>query len=133
MNLTYKTNGTFTNITKDITPTIDNGLVVLFTKHTTCGIAILEDESLLKKDMESYLERMAPKCGVYAHDDIEKRDVPPEERLNGYSHIRSMLFSPSVTIPVKDGKLGLGKWQSVFLVELDPSREREVEVTCIQQ
>ena len=127
----FKTNSTFTNITEMIKPTIENGLMVLFTKHTTCGLAILEDESLLKKDMEACLERLAPKCGVYAHDYIEKRDVPPNERLNGHSHIRALLFSPSLTIPIKEGKLDLGKWQSVFLVELDPSREREI--TCIQQ
>lgn len=133
MNLRYKTNGTFTDITKDIVPEIDNGVVLLFTKHTTCGLAILENESLLKKDMESFLERVAPSCGVYAHDDISKRDVPPDERLNGYSHIRSLLFSPSLMIPVKDGKLDLGKWQSVFLVELDPSREREITIQCISQ
>jgi secondary thiamine-phosphate synthase enzyme len=131
--LKFKTNGTFTNITSSIQPSIQNGIEILFTKHTTCGLAILEDESLLKSDMEACLERMAPKCGIYAHDNIEKRDVPPDERINGHSHIRALLFPPSLTIPVKDGKLDLGKWQSVFLVELDPSREREVEVICIQQ
>jgi secondary thiamine-phosphate synthase enzyme len=131
--LKYKTKGIFTNITNDITPTVENGLCVVFTPHTTCGIKILEDETLLIKDMEAFLERLAPKCGVYAHDYIEKRDVPPTERINGYSHIRAMVLPQSVTIPVKDGKLCLGKWQSVFFIELDPIREREVIIQCIQQ
>ncbi|MCK9463337.1 MAG: secondary thiamine-phosphate synthase enzyme YjbQ [Proteobacteria bacterium] len=129
----YKTKGTFTNITKDIEVDIENGICVIFTPHTTCGVKILEDESLLVRDMESFLERIAPKCGVYAHDDIEKRDVPPTERINGYSHIRAMVLPQSLTVPVKDGKLTLGKWQSIFLIELDGNREREVIVKCIQQ
>jgi secondary thiamine-phosphate synthase enzyme len=133
MRLRYKTKGIFTNITQDIKPDIENGICVIFTPHTTTGIKILEDESMLMQDMESFLERIAPKCGVYAHDYIEKRDVPPEERINGYSHIRAMVMPQSITVPVRDGKLCIGKWQSIFLVELDPMREREVEVMCIQQ
>jgi len=126
MYLKFKTNGTFTEITDKIIPTIENGYCVLSSLHTTCGLAILENESLLKKDMEGFLERMAPKCGVYAHDDIAKRDVPPDERINGFSHIRSLLFPTSVIIPIEKGKLVLGQWQSIFLIELDPQRERTV-------
>jgi len=126
MILKFKTNGTFTDITNELKPTIENGLCVVYSMHTTCAVAILENESLLKKDMESFFERMAPKVGVYAHDDIEKRDVPPDERINGFSHIRSMLFPTSVVIPIEDGKLVMGEWQKLFLIELDPSRERKL-------
>jgi len=128
MLLKFKTNTTFTDITSKIIPTIDNGFLVVSSLHTTCGIAILENETLLRKDMDAFLERMAPKCGIYAHDDIEKRDVPPDERINGFSHIRSMLFPTSIIVPVENGKLIMGQWQSIFLVELDPQRERTVYV-----
>ena len=128
MFLKFKTNGTFTDVTDKIVPTIENGFCVIYSMHTTCGVAILENESLLKKDIEGFLERMAPKCGVYAHDDIAKRDVPPDERINGFSHIRSMIFPTSVVIPIQDGKLVMGKWQCIFLIELDPMRERELYV-----
>lgn len=126
------TKKTFTDITSLIKAEVPSGdgLCVVFTPHTTCAIAILEDESLLMKDMESYLERIAPKNGVYAHDDIERRDVPPTERINGFSHIRAMQMTPSMVIPYADGRLLLGEWQSVFLVELDPARERQVIVRC---
>ena len=126
MYLKFKTNGTFTDITSCVVPTIENGFCVLSSMHTTCGLAILEHESLLKKDMEGYLERIAPKCGVYAHDDIAKRDVPPDERINGFSHIRSMLFPTSLVIPVENKKLVLGQWQAIFLLEFDPQRERTI-------
>ena len=126
MYLKFKTNGTFTDITSCVVPTIENGFCVLSSMHTTCGLAILENESLLKKDMEAFLERTAPKCGIYAHDDIAKRDVPPDERINGFSHIRSMLFPTSLVIPVENKKLVLGKWQTIFLLELDPQRERTI-------
>jgi len=128
MYLKFKTNGTFTDITSCIVPTIEKGFCVLSSMHTTCGLAILENESLLKKDMESFLERIAPKCGIYAHDDIAKRDVPPDERINGFSHIRSMLFPTSLVIPIENKKLVLGQWQTIFLLELDPQRERTIFV-----
>lgn len=124
--LKFKTNKTFTDITDRIVPKGDACLI--FTTHTTCGLAILENEEFLIKDMEGFLERVAPKKGIYAHDDIKRRPVPPDERINGHSHIKAMLFSPSIVVPVVDNKLLLGKWQSIFLVELDPRREREVYV-----
>mgnify|MGYP001409935354 CR=1 FL=1 len=124
------TEETFTDITELVKGEIPegDGLCVVFTPHTTCAIAILENESLLMKDMESYLERIAPKNGVYAHDDIEHRDVPPTERINGFSHIRAMQMTPSMVIPYADGQLLLGEWQAIFLVELDPARKRQVIV-----
>jgi len=132
MYLKFKTNGTFTDITSCIVPTIKKGFCVLHSMHTTCGLAILENESLLKKDMEAFLERLAPKCGIYAHDDIAKRDVPPDERINGFSHIRSMLFPTSLLIPIENKKLVLGQWQVVFLIELDPQRERTIYIEEIK-
>lgn len=133
MKLKFKTNGTFTDITSEIKLVVENkkiknGFCVIYSTHTTCAVAIMENESLLKKDIEGFLERIAPKCGIYAHDDIEKRDVPPDERINGFSHIRSMLFPTSVVIPIENEKLVLGKWQCLFLLELDPMRERTIYV-----
>ena len=131
MILKIKTNGLFTNITDKIKPTINNGFIVISSKHTTCGVAIMENESLLKKDIKAFLERIAPECGVYAHDDIANRDVPPDERINGFSHIRSMLFPTSIIIPIENGKLVIGQWQCIFLLEFDPSRERELHISEI--
>jgi len=131
---TAKTVGTFKDITKYIKANIPAnhfGMVNIFTKHTTCGIKILENEKLLLADYERVLQEFAPKDGYYAHNIIEARDVPPEERINGHSHIKALFFEPSLTIPVFCGEMQLGKWQSIFLVDLDPARERELIITII--
>jgi secondary thiamine-phosphate synthase enzyme len=105
------------------------GMVNLFVAHTTCAIKIIEGEILLLSDVHSYLEEIFPKVGNYRHDIIDIRDVPVNERINGFAHMRQLFFDVSCDIPVLDGKLLLGKWQSVYLVEFDPIRERKVIAT----
>jgi thiamine phosphate synthase YjbQ (UPF0047 family) len=69
----------------------------------------------------------------YLHDLISlRKDTPSEERINGHSHIRSMFFNSSETIPVVDGLLQLGEWKQIFVVELDPIRDREIVITFIK-
>ena len=69
----------------------------------------------------------------YLHDLISLRsDCPPDEPINGHSHIRSLFFNTSETIPVIDGSPILGKWQSIFVVELDPNRDRKVSLTFLE-
>jgi secondary thiamine-phosphate synthase enzyme len=130
---------TFTDITADIADNIksilpqysDYNLVNIYSRHTTCGIAVLENEKLLLADYERILQDFAPKQAFYAHNIIAARDVPPDERINGHAHIRALFFQPSVTLPLHNKELLLGKWQSIFLVELDPSRQREIIITII--
>ena len=105
------------------------GMVNLFVAHTTCAIKIIEGEILLLSDVHDYLENMFPKTKNYRHDIIDIRDVPINERINGFAHMRQLFFDVSCNIPTYDGKLLLGKWQSVYLVEFDPIRERKVIVT----
>lgn len=129
-----KTKGLFNDITaavKEAVPQQFTGLVHIFSRHTTAGIRIIENEKLLLADYERILQEFAPETGFYAHNIIEARDVPPAERINGHSHIRALFFNTSETIPAENGKLLLGKWQSIFLVELDPSREREIVVSFL--
>jgi secondary thiamine-phosphate synthase enzyme len=118
----------FTNITQQVQNIIDKqgikeGICVVYSPHTTACIRVLEDELLLRQDMLETLERLAPTKGVYSHDNIEKRSVPPDERRNGYSHIRAMFLNFQETIPLQQGKLDLGKWQSIFYVECDPGKQ----------
>ena len=128
--MNIKTKGIFTLITQMIEiPKDFTGLINIFSTHTTCGVRILENETLLMTDYRRFLEKQAPLDGFYAHNIIEARDVPPDERINGHSHIRTLFFPTSETIPVKNGKMLLGKWQDIFLVDLDPSREREIIIT----
>lgn len=108
------------------------GLLHVFVAHTTCAIKIMEGEILLLSDVNDYLTKTFPKEGGYRHDIIEIRDVPIDERVNGFSHMRQLFFDVSTTIPVQDGKMELGTWQSVFLVEFDPMRDRKVILSYIE-
>ena len=103
----------------------------IFVQHTTCAIKILENELLLLADINNFLEKLIPAQNNYMHDKIEIRQVPVNERTNAYSHLRQLLLPTSERIPVKDGKMLLGKWQSIFLVELDPIRDRDIVLTYI--
>ena len=108
-----------------------NGMVNVFVAHTTCAVKVLEGELLLLADINNYLDKCFPKEGNYMHDKIEIRDVPLNERVNGFAHLRQLFFSSDVTIPVEDGKMMLGQWQTVYLVEFDPIRDRNVVITYI--
>ncbi len=102
------------------------GIVNVFVAHTTCAIKIMEGELLLLSDVNSYLEKTWPSNGDYRHDYIGIRNVPVNERVNGFSHMRQLFFSCEANIPTVDGKLMLGEWQDVFLVEFDPIRDRKI-------
>ena len=100
----------------------------MYSHHTTAAIRINENEPLLLEDFRRLLERLAP-VGGYEHDDLaRRRDVPPDEPLNGHAHSRHLLLSTSETLPVTGGRLDLGTWQSIFLVELCSPRVRRVTV-----
>jgi secondary thiamine-phosphate synthase enzyme len=115
---------------------IREGLCIVYSTHTTACVRLLEPESLLKQDMHDFFERLAPSSCYYRHDDIEHRDVPPEERRNGFSHLRAMLMNHQEIIPIIDGKLDLGKWQRIFYIECDfhpPIRDdREFRVIIVR-
>lgn len=137
--ITRKTVKQFTNITKDANDLLRSwkhgeafdGLLNIYSMHTTAGIKIMENEILMLADLNKHLDKLAPKSGEYLHNEIGIRDVPPQERINGHSHIRALYFPTSETIPIRNGKLMLGKWQQIFLVELDSTRERTVSYTLI--
>jgi len=110
---------------------IESGMCMVYTKHTTACIRLLEPESLLKLDMHDFMERLAPSTVLYRHDDIENRDVPPEERLNGFSHLRAMLLNHQEFIPILDHKFDLGKWQRIFYIECDLGKEDRTFNVCV--
>ncbi len=107
---------------------VQNGCVIIYSRHTTAAIKVNENEPLLLEDMERFLERIAPRDGNYGHNDFSIRTVNLEEDdcPNGHAHCQHLLMSTSETVPVIDGELQLGRWQRVFLVELDRPRSREV-------
>lgn len=101
---------------------IKNGLVVLFTRHTTTALTINEDEHRLKKDILDLLNKLIPEDADYRHNEIDN---------NADAHLRSSLMQPFLIIPVINGSMQLGTWQSLFFLELDGPRSREVIVTIM--
>jgi secondary thiamine-phosphate synthase enzyme len=124
----------FTDITDIINKEVSSrkqGLCLIYSKHTTATIGILENEKLLRIDMHDFFERLASSNCLYRHDDLEHRDVPPEERRNGFSHLRAMLLNHQQIIPIVNGKLDLGHWQRVFYIETDLGKENRTFNICL--
>jgi len=105
---------------------IGNGFAIVFSKHTTAAITIQENEPLLLQDLANTLERFAPSNAHYRHNDFSVRTVNmhEDECPNGHSHCQHLLLGTSESIPVIDGQLPLGKWQRIFMVELDKEAEQ---------
>jgi secondary thiamine-phosphate synthase enzyme len=112
---------------------IQTGLVNIQSLHTTTAIVVNEHEPLLLADMTAMLERLASQEAVYRHDNVSLRgaNCVLGERPNGHSHCRALLLAPAVCLNVAGGRLQLGRWQRVFLVELDGPRMRDVSVLLV--
>jgi secondary thiamine-phosphate synthase enzyme len=99
---------------------IRNGIVTVFVSGSTAAITTIEYEPGLIHDFPEMLSRIVPKSIEYKHDNTWHDG-------NGHSHVRSSLIGPSITIPIIQGKLTLGTWQQVVLLEMDTrSRNRAV-------
>lgn len=109
------------------------GILNVQTLHTTTGVVVNEHEPLLLTDFQGLLEEAAPRDRRYRHDDTAARtvNVTDGERPNGHAHCRALLLPSSACLNVTRGRLLLGRWQRVFLVELDGPREREVSVIVV--
>lgn len=101
---------------------IKNGLLNVYSRHSTSGVVINENESGLVKDFQLALQRLIPEDAGYQHDRIDN---------NADSHIRGFLLGGSQTIPVDNGFMMLGTWQSIFFVELDGPRQRKLTITVL--
>lgn len=99
---------------------IKEGIALVFAGHATGVIVVTEYESRLLKDIQEFLGKFVPSEAGYHHSG------------NAFAHLRSMFLTPSKVIPVRDGRLALGTWQSVFWVEAERRpRHRKVEVYVI--
>ena len=109
------------------------GFVNVQSLHTTASIVVNEHEPLLLADFTTLLERVVPRGSGYRHDDPTARTVnlAADERVNGHAHCQALLLGASVCLNVIDGRLRLGRWQRVFLVELDGPREREISIVIL--
>lgn len=107
---------------------IHAGQALIFSRHTTTALAVNEYEERLLTDIKTYLRKLAPEDHKYLHNDLHLRVVPPDEPENAHSHLMAMTLHNSETVPIVEGKLALGTYQSVLFIELDGPRERTLFV-----
>lgn len=112
---------------------VREGYVMVFSRHTTAGVVIQENEPLLLQDMALKLSKMASPDEAYAHDDfsIRTENLIEEMEANGHAHCQGLFLGQSVHVPITDGKMQIGRWQRIFLLELDSPRAREVLVQFV--
>ena len=130
--LTETTNGfcDIIDITAKITAQVQNaeikdGLLTLFVSGSTASLTTIEHEPGLVQDLKEFIEKLIPSNRRYRHDDRWGDN-------NGFSHLRAALFGPSLQIPIKDGRLVLGTWQQIILLDFDNRpRTREIIVQLI--
>jgi len=123
--LDTKGNAQVLNITDNVAEAltggcIENGIVTVFVVGSTAGVTTTEFEpGLALHDLAAFFEKIAPEHDFYRHEETWHDD-------NGHSHIRASLLGPSLTVPVIDGKMTLGTWQQVVLIDFDtrPRRRR---------
>ncbi|MDD3487182.1 MAG: secondary thiamine-phosphate synthase enzyme YjbQ [Candidatus Moranbacteria bacterium] len=109
---------------------IRNGQIMVFSPHTTCGVAINQDESLLVQDFQRMLYRLVPIDERYSHDlfELKSGKSTSDGRSNGHSHCKNLIVGVSEVVPVEEGRMLLGPRQNIFLVELDGARKRDIIV-----
>ena len=104
---------------------ISEGLVSLWSMHTTCTLFINEFQVALLSDIKRFLEQMVARDAEYMHNDPNHSDC---DRMNADSHLRAMLLGHSVTLQVSAGEPVLGQWQRVIVAEMDGPRARSIRV-----
>jgi secondary thiamine-phosphate synthase enzyme len=113
------------DITADVeklVPEKGDGVYILFTQHTTCGLTVNENaDPDVKSDMLGFLKRLIPQYEPHFKHFEHNSDA----------HIKSSLVGSSVTVPFENGKLALGRWQGLYLCEFDGPRDRKVSVTIV--
>ncbi|OGI14921.1 MAG: hypothetical protein A2878_01045 [Candidatus Moranbacteria bacterium RIFCSPHIGHO2_01_FULL_54_31] len=137
IDLESKTQIEFLDITDRVQEIVDRsgvreGQVLIYVPHTTMGVAINHNESMLLQDFMRILYKIVPVDDQYSHDLFElRREANSDGRSNGHSHCKAILLGNSETIPVEKGKLFLTERQNIFAVEFDGSRKRDVVIQVI--
>jgi secondary thiamine-phosphate synthase enzyme len=126
MSFHVETNGTIdvVDVTEQVAadvPEIETGVCVVFVNHTTAAVSINEAEPRLIDDIAQFVENLSAPDG-WEHDTLDG---------NADAHLRSSLLGRSVSVPVRDGELALGTWQSILLIECDGPRNRSLSVTVL--
>jgi secondary thiamine-phosphate synthase enzyme len=107
---------------------VKEGIVHLFSMHTTCTIFINEFQTALLADIRTFLEHVVEREAGWRHNDPAQSDC---DRMNADSHLRAMLLGHTLTVQVSGGELVLGRWQRLLLAELDGPRTRTLRLTAM--
>lgn len=111
---------------------IREGQVTIYSGHTTMSVAVNHNEPMLLQDFMRILYKLVPMDDRYSHDLFELRKGSKSDgRSNGHSHCKALLLGASETIPLEKGKLLLTEKQSIFAIEFDGSRKRDVTVQVL--
>lgn len=127
----------FLNITDKVQEIIDNsgireGQVVIYSPHTTMGVMLNHNEPMLLQDFLKVFHRLIPVDSQYSHDLFElRRGRMADGRSNGQAHCQTMLIGVSETVPIEKGKMMITERQSIFAVEFDGSRKRDIIVQVV--
>jgi len=116
------------NLTNDIrdfviSTGVKDGYVQVSSLHTTAGLIVNEWQDALLADVKATIERMVPRDTYYKHNDPQFSDC---DRHNADSHLRIVVLGHSLSVPIDQGELVLGRWQSVILTEFDGPNQRKV-------
>jgi len=101
---------------------LESGICLVYTVHTTTGLAVNEADDALIRDILNLLEKLAPEGAGYQHDRSDG---------NAHAHLRATLLGNSVVLPFEKSKLLLGTWQRILFFELDGPRRRNVFIKVI--
>ncbi|MGB9876331.1 MAG: secondary thiamine-phosphate synthase enzyme YjbQ [bacterium] len=101
---------------------VKEGMVLVFVPHATAALYLNEHESGLMRDVLSFLEELFPQSRHYLHNRIDD---------NATAHLGSIIFKPFALMPLTQGRLDVGTWQNIFLIEMDGPRTRRVIVKVI--
>ena len=104
---------------------VAEGVLSVWSLHTTCAVFINESQHALHADIKRVLEQVIDRHTDWMHNDPEHSDC---DRCNADSHLRAMLLGHSVTLQVSGGEIVLGQWQRVLVGELDGPRSRSLRV-----
>lgn len=121
------------NITKDLNEVVRKhgmkaGFVVVQSLHTTTALFINEFQQALLDDMKGFLEKLVGRFEYWRHNDPKLSEC---DRKNADSHLQAMVLGHTISLPVKNGSIALGNWQSIILAELDGPRERAIQMQVI--
>lgn len=108
---------------------VSDGIVTIYTMHTTTGIIVNEGEEGLTKDIVRFLSKLVPKNGEYMHHHFFREDG--RMAVNAWAHLRSILVGMHTSLPISKGKIVMGARQKIFLIDFDGPQARSIYIQVV--